>query len=130
MGLFRKRWQRFVAPFILASWLFAVFASVAQACGLDEDLASLVRGEAAQINGHGQSHDDPCPACDKFCADDLAVLAKIKAAEGPPTGQAILSPGAAGETFPISAAPVSSTVPPPAPPPGIAINVRFVRLAL
>jgi hypothetical protein len=130
MSPFRKRWQKSVAPFILASWLFSIFASVAQACGLDDDVASLVRGEAGQVSGHGQSHNGASPACDKFCADDLTVLAKVKTAEDPPTGQAVLAPGVAGEAFPISVAPVSLTVPHPTPPPDLAINIRFVRLSL
>ena len=36
MMTFGRRRQKAIAPFILALWLFAIFVSVAHACGLDQ----------------------------------------------------------------------------------------------
>lgn len=130
MGLFYKRRRRSIALVILASWLFAIFASVANACGVDENLTHSVAGHAAQVGGHDRSGHGASPACDKFCADDLAVLAKVKAVADPPAGEALVAPAVVGQAFPIAAAPVFSAVPATGPLPPLAVNIRFVRLAL
>src|SRR5947207_341476 len=130
MVVFGKRQRKAVTPFILAFWLFAIFVSVAHACGLDEALGNAARSEAASIAGHGAPNDGAFPACDKFCADDSPLLAKLKAVQDPPTGQAVIVPTVAGGSFHVTVAPVPSLLSGPDPPPGIAVNIRFVRLAL
>src|SRR6266581_2762812 len=99
MVVFGKRQRKAVTPFILALWLFAIFVSVAHACGLDEDRGSAARSEAASVGGHGGSGDGASHACEKFCSDDVPVLAKLKAVQDPPTGQAVMVPPVAGESF-------------------------------
>lgn len=129
MVLFCKRQRKFITPFVLALWLFAIFVSVAHACGLDEHLSQVGQSEAAKLGGHDRSDDGASPACHKFCSDDLPVLAKLKAVQDPPTGQALMGPSFVGESFQ-TVAPVSSLPPSTDPPPGIAVYIRFVRLAL
>jgi len=130
MVVFGKRRRKVVTPFILAFWLFAIFVSVAHACGLDESLAQADINKTANVGGLDGSDDGGFPSCDKFCADDFPLLAKVKAVQDPPTGQAFLVPDVVRESFQTAAAPVPALVPSPDPPPSIAVNIRFVRLAL
>jgi hypothetical protein len=130
MALFCRRRRKFMTPFVLALWLFAIFVSVAHACGLDEHFSNVGQIEAAKVGGHDRSDNGASPACDKFCCDDLPVLAKLKAVQDPPTGQALIGPPFVDEPFQTTVAPVSSLPPSPDPPPGIAIYIRFVHLAL
>ena len=129
MVVFCKRQRKVIAPLVLALWLFALFVSVAHACGLDEQLSHVGQSEAAKV-GHDKSDDGASPACDKFCSDDLLVLAKLKAVQDPPAGQALLGLPFVGESFQTTVAAVPSLPPSPDPPPGIAVYIRFVRLAL
>jgi hypothetical protein len=130
MVVFGKRRQRAIAPFVLALWLFAIFMSVAHACGLDGELGHVDRSEAAKLGGHDGTDDGASSACDKFCSDDLAVLGKLKAVQDPPTGQAFVVRQFVGGSFQSTVAPVPSLLPSVDPPPGINVNIRFVRLAL
>jgi len=130
MVVFCKRRRKAIAPLVLAFWLFALFVSIAHACGLDEHLSHVGQSEAAKVGGHDKSDDRASPACDKFCSDDLPVLAKLKAVQDPPTGQTLLGLAFVGESFQTTVAPVPSLLPSPDPPPGIAVCIRFVRLAL
>jgi len=127
---FSKRRQKAIAPFILAFWLFAIFMSVAHACGLDDDFGYAGRSEAAQVGGHDGTDDGASSACDKFCSDDLAVLGKLKAVQDPPTGQAFVVPQVVGGSFQTTVTPAAWLLLSPDPPPGIDVNIRFVRLAL
>ena len=130
MVVFCKRRQKAIAPLVLAFWLFAIFVSVAHACGLDDDLGHAGRSEAAKVGGHDGSGDGAFPACDKFCSEDLRVLGKLKAVQDPPAGQALHVPTLVGESFHTATAPVPLLLLSPDPPPGIDVNIRFVRLAL
>jgi hypothetical protein len=130
MELLCKRRRKLITPFVLALWLFAIFVGVAHACGLDEDLGDSGLGKTVNVSGHDGSVGGASPCCDRLCADDFPVLAKLQAVQDPPTGQAVLAPAVIGESFQTAAAPVPSRLPSPDPPPGIAVNIRFVRLAL
>ena len=130
MGVFGKRRRKAFTPFILAFWLFAIYVSVVHACGLDENIGDASQGMAATMSSHDGSDDGASPACEKFCSDDFPVLAKVKAVQDPPTGQPLLVSALVGDSFRIAAAPVPSLLTSPDPPPGIAVNIRFVRLAL
>ena len=130
MVVFGKRRQKAIAPVILALWLFAIFMSVAHACGLDGELGHVDRSEAAKVGGHDGTDDGASSACDKFCSDDLAVLGKLKAVQDPPTGQAFVVPQFVGGSFQTTVTPVASLLLSPDAPPGIDVNIRFVRLAL
>jgi len=129
MAVFCKRRREDIAPFILALWLFSLFVSVAQACGLDDNFDHAARSEAAKIGGHGLD-EGASPACEKFCSDDLPLLAKLRAVQDSPTGQALTLAPVAVNPFQVAKAPVPSPLSGPDPPPGIAVNIRFVRLAL
>jgi hypothetical protein len=130
MAIFCKRRRKVLAPVVLAFWLFAVFVSVVHACGLDENLSRADHSEAAMVGSHEGSDDWALPTCDKFCSDDHPVLAKLKAVEDPPTGQALMVPSSAGEAFQTAVGSVPSLRPNPDPSPGIALSIRFARLAL
>ncbi len=130
MVVFCKRRRKFITPFILAFWLFAIVVSVAHACGLDENFGHAGLNTTVNVSEHDGSHNGTCPSCDRFCADDFPVLAKLKAVQDPPTGQALLVPVLVGESFQVAASSVPSLLQNPDPPPGIAVNIRFVRLAL
>ena len=130
MVIFGKRRQKVIAPFVLAFWLFAIFVSVAHACGIDDALGHSGWSEAAKMGGHDEPHKGALPACDKFCSDDLAVLAKLKAVQDPPAGPAIHVTTLVGESFHAATASVRLVLLSPDPPPGINVNIHFVRLAL
>ena len=129
MSVLRKRNRKFIASFVLAFWVFAIFANVLHACTLDEDLGRPFHVAAAGVHGHDGSQNEGCPGCASLCADDLAVLAKLKAIEDLPTGQ-LLPPAIVGDSFQMAAVPATSLPPMPDYPPGIAINTRFTRLTL
>jgi len=130
MVIFCRRRRKAIAPWILAFWLFAIFVSVAHACGLDLDLEQVGGSVVAKVDVHDGSDDGVSRACEKFCSDDVPVPAKVKAVQDPPTVQSLLVPTLVGESFQIATAPVPSLLSSPDPPPGIAVNIRFVRLAL
>jgi hypothetical protein len=114
----------------LGYWLFAIFISVAHACGLGEDLGYSRQIESAMTGDQGHADDGVPPACKRFCADDSAVLAKMKSVQDQPGGDALLLPPSLGEPLLALAASALSLRDRPQPPPGIALNTRFVRLAL
>lgn len=128
--VFCKRRRKAIAPLVLTLWLFAIFVSIAHACGLDEGFAYGAQHQAVNVAGHDTSNDGAPPACAKFCSDDLPILAKIKAVQDPPTGQALMVPPFVGESFQTTVAPLPPLLPLSHPPPSIAVNTRFVRLAL
>jgi hypothetical protein len=130
MVVFCKRQKKVIAPLVLAFWLFAIFVSVAHACGLDDDLGHAGRSEAAKVGGHDGTDDRAFPVCDKFCSEDLPVLGKLKAVQDPPAGQALHVPTLVGESLHTATAPLPSRLLSPDHPPGIAVNIRFARLAL
>ena len=130
MGIFSRARRRSTTPFVLALWLFALAASIAHACGLGDalDHASVTR--PASVAAHQDASVDALPACDQFCTDGTALLTKLKGVEDSPAGSALLAwalPSRALIVAPLHAFPPRLG---PDPPPGIAINTRFVRLAL
>ena len=130
MGVFCKRRRKVITPFMLALWLFAFFVSVAHACGLEAGLEHAGINNTVAVSGHDGPDDGAFPNCDKFCADDLPLLAKLKAVQDPPTGQAFLQAAVIGELFQTPATFVPAMLASPDPPPGIAVHIRFVRLVL
>lgn len=127
---FHRRQRKPLAAMVIGCWLFALFVSVANACGFNADLAQTARAEAMAMSGQPDTDESGSPACKQFCADDLPVLAKIKLVQDQASAQAL-------PVSPLSVAPVLAgglnAVPPlrsRQPPPGIALNIRFVRLAL
>jgi hypothetical protein len=127
--IFCKRRRKAVTPLLLAFWLFAIFVSVAHACGLEDGVAHAAQSEAANVVGHDRP-DHSLPGCAKFCSDDLPVLAKLKAAQDPPAEQALMGSPFVGESFQTTVIPIPSLLRWSDPSPGIAVNIRFVRLAL
>src|SRR5215468_10696575 len=86
MGLFRRQRKPFAAV-VMACWLFALFVSVAHACGFDADQSDATR--AMTMSSNGGSTENAPPGCDRFCADDLPVLAKIKSVQDQSSAQVL-----------------------------------------
>ena len=122
--------RRSTTPLVLALWLFVIAASIAHACGLGDalDHASVTR--PASVVAHQGAGDAALPACDQFCADETVLLTKLKGVEDSPGGGALLA-WAVTSGAPIVVPPRAfQPHPRPDPPRGMAINTRFVRLAL
>ncbi len=126
----RRRQRRVLAAAVLGSWLFALFISIAHACGLGGELGYSQQVVTAMAGGHVQGDQDALPACKQFCADDSPVLAKVKSVQDQLGGDALLLPPSLGEALLAWPAAALSLRDRPQPPPGIALNTRFVRLAL
>jgi hypothetical protein len=130
MALFNAHQLKVLTSVTLGCWLFAIFVGVVHACGLDGELGHTQQVVAASIDSQRQGDDDAHPGCEQFCADNLPVLAKLQAVQDQPGGQALLLPSFVGEPLLARMASVPSPLHRPHPPPGIALNTRFVRLAL
>ena len=130
MGVFNRSRRRATAPLVLGLWLFALVSSMANACGLVDKLEHAGLNTAAVPFAHEEGGDDTLPACDRFCADDIPLLSKIKSVEDSPAASAVL----VDASFLRVCLPVSrehtTAVAGPDPPPAIAVNTRYVRLAL
>lgn len=129
-GSLSKRRRKSLTSIVLGVWLFALFVGFVHACGLDEDSLRADQIKAVNAGCHGQGDQGIPAACAKFCSDDLPLLAKVKALQDPPAGQAFLIVSINGDSF--LRGPVSNPtlLPSPDPPPVIAVNTRLVRLAL
>ena len=131
MGIFNKPRRRAIAPLVLGLWIFALGTSIAHACGLVDQFGHT--GDAGPVSAaaaHQEPGDETLPACDRFCADDIPLLSKLKFVEDSPAAPAVLS-FALGPSVCLPAPPRSSSaLGRPDPPPGIAVYTRFVRLAL
>ena len=130
MAVFSMRRRRAIAPFILGFWLFAICVSVAHACGLDEDFRNAGVSKTSLVSALCALDESATPACEKFCFDDSPLLAKLTAVQDSPTGQAFIVPAPVGGSIQTVTAPPPLLWLSPDPPPGIAVNIRFVRLAL
>ena len=130
MGIFSRTRRRSTTPFVLALWLFALAASIAHACGLGESFHQPSVIQPASVAAHQDPRDGALPPCDQFCADDTALLMKLKAVEDSPTGTVLLASVPGFDALLVASTRTSEPLPGPDPPPGIAINTRFVRLAL
>jgi hypothetical protein len=128
MALFNVHQRKVLTSVTLGCWLFALFVGVVHACGLDGELDRSQHVVAASIDSHRQS--DAHPGCQQCCADNLPVLVKLQSVQDQPGGQALLLPPFVGEPLLARMASVPSPLHRPHPPPGIALNTRFVRLAL
>ena len=129
MGMFPKSLRRGIASLALGLWIFALSVSIAHACGVPDAL-NHVELPAPSTVPAGHAGDESSPACDQFCADAFPALPKLKVLEDGPASQTAFAaiPGVL-----YAAADSSRAEPPPrgiAPPPALAINTRFVRLAL
>ena len=129
MFRFRQRQRKTLAAIVVGYWLFAFFVGVAHACGIDEVLGESHALAVTVTDSQGRD-DDAAPGCHQFCADDLPMLAKLKTVQDAPTVQAFLVQALWVEPLLTGAAPIASLPHSPDPPPGIDINIRFVRLAL
>jgi hypothetical protein len=131
MRIFTRSRRKAIAPLALALWLFALVTSIANACGLYDQLGFVDGARPAQaVAAHQESGDGTSPACDQFCADDTPLLSKPKASQDSPAISpalvvAVVSRGRL-PALPRSSSAVCGLDPPPQ----IALSTRFVRLAL
>lgn len=130
MFCLRRRYRKPIAAFVAACWVFALAASVVHACGLDEDLGYANQAEAMSMAGGGKAHDCAQPGCREFCANDVSVVAKLKLVQDQASAQPLLISLPSVQPTPTSEATVGSLSRSPDPPPLVAVNIHFVRLAL
>jgi hypothetical protein len=127
--LFRKRRRKMLGLLGLGLWLFALSVSIAHACGLDGGGSHA--GQAVTGIESFCAHDGAAPAgCDQSHTDRPAVLAKPQTIQEPLGEQALLLASVSSQPFLTGVAPVAALLHRPHPSPGIALNTRFVRLAL
>ena len=129
MSCIRARHRRPLAAAALACWLFALGVSIAHACGLDAYLGDANESQSMAMSGQG-GDESSTRGCQRFCADDVPLLAKIKLVQDQASAQPLLVSLRSIEPLVTSAAPTVSPWRAPQPPPGIAVSIRFVRLAL
>jgi hypothetical protein len=130
MALFNAHQRKILTSVTLGCWLFALFVGVVHACGLDGELGRSHHVVAVSIDSQRHGDGDAHPGCQQFCADNVPVLAKLQSVQDQPGGQALLLLPFMGEPLLARMASVPSPLHRPHPPPGIALNTRFVRLAL
>ena len=130
MALFNAHQRKILTSVTLGCWLFAFFVGVVHACGLDGELGRSQQVVAASIDSQRHGDDDAHPGCEQCCADNLPVLVKLQSVQDQPGGQALLLPPFVVDPLLARMASVPSPLHRPHPPPGIALNTRFVRLAL
>lgn len=130
MGIFCKARRRAAARVALALWIFALGVSIAHACGLGDAFDRAGMGRAAAASSYHAPDEGTLPECDRFCTDDTPLLTKLKSVEDPPTGIGPLITAPAPHRFWRAPAKSVSLVTGPDAPAGIAVNTRFVRLAL
>jgi hypothetical protein len=126
MGFYSKSSRKATAPIVLAMWLFALAVSIAHACGLDHILQHVEPNMPASAVKQVPTGDE-LPACVQFCSDDIPVLGKLKAVEDYSPGAAIVAPLLLAQP---GLPHVYGVLRGLDPPPGIAINTHFIRLAL
>jgi hypothetical protein len=129
MVTFNAHQRKVVASVALGCWLFAFFVGVVYACGLDEGLGYSQQVVTASSENQVGGDEDALPGCERFCAEK-PVLAKLQAVQDQPEGQTLLFARFSGGSLLPPFASTPSTVHRLYPPPGIALNTRFVRLAL
>ena len=130
MVIFSKSRRRTIAPFLLGLWLFALVSSMAHACGLLDELEHAGLDSTAATVAHEEESDETLPACDRFCADDIPLLSKIKSVEDSPAASAVLVDASFLRVCLPPSRESTTAVARPDPLPAIAINTRYVRLAL
>ena len=129
MALLNARRRRILASVSLGSWLFAFFVGVAHACGIEAVLGPVQQPVTVAADIHDHGDEDALPGCERLCADDFPLLAKLQAVQDQVGGQALFLPGL-GEPLVVRVAWAPSQVRHLHPPPDIAPTIRFVRLAL
>ena len=130
MVCFRRRYRKPLAALVTACWLFALAVSVVHACGLDADFGQAPQPAAMTMSGQGDADDNTSPGCARFCADDFPLLAKVKLVQDQSGTQPLLISLLSVAPMPTSQATVASLSRSPDPPPVVALNTRFIRLAL
>ena len=130
MTFFRARQKRIFASMALGCWLFAMFIGVVHACSLDGENGYLQDDMTASTICPGPGDDDTAAGCAQFCAGNLPVLAKIQPIADQSSEQALLLPPSFVEALPAPVTPAPLALHRLDSPPGIALNTRYVRLAL
>jgi hypothetical protein len=130
MALFNAHQRKVLTSVTLGCWLFAFVVGIVHACGLDGERGRSQQVVAASIDSQRPGDGDVHSGCEQFCADNLPVLAKLQSVQDQPGGQALLLPPFVGEPLLARMASVPSPLRRPHSPPDIALNTRFVRLAL
>lgn len=121
--------RKALASLMLGAWLFGLFVGIAHACGVGH--ATMTRPNAV----FAAAVDDLCagdiPAgCEKFCNDDVPVVAKIQSAADPSAAHPIVLASLHRHTFASIPAPDFHPAMAAHLAPGVPLSLRVVRLAL
>jgi len=130
MAILNAHRRKVLALVTLGCWLFALFVGVAHACGVDQKLSHPHSSMRASTAAPAYSDEHTVPGCERFCADNVPVLAKLQSANDQPCIQALLLPAFLSQPALLPAALASAALRRQDPPPRIALNTLFVRLAL
>src|SRR5512147_1083507 len=80
-----RRRKALVASLVLGAWVFGLFVGIAHACGWDG--VTAMRHDAVAAGALAEPSSDGAPSgCEKFCNDDLPLLAKVQSVQDSPTG--------------------------------------------
>jgi hypothetical protein len=129
MSFLNTRQRKVVTSVALGCWLFAFFVGVIHACGLNEGIDHSQQASAIVIDCQSQGDDDGVPDCERFCANNLPVLAKLQSVQDQPGGTALPAPFL-GQPFLVRLGTLPPALHRSHPPPAVALITRFVRLAL
>jgi hypothetical protein len=131
MALFSALQRKVLTSVTLGCWLFAFFVGVVHACVLNGELGHSQQVVSISIDSQGLDDHDAHPGCEQFCAENVPVLAQASSVAGQSGEQALLpSPPRWCVSRWVSTASPAVAMHRPHPPPGVALNTRFVRLAL
>ena len=129
MMLLRPRQCQRIASFALGCWLFAAFVAAVHACAVDGKLVGAHHATKGAPTHHEQSDNSP-PGCEQFCTDMVRAPVKSTPVLDQSGEPALLLAPVLGAPMVTCAAPLTSLLVHPHPPPGIALYTRFLRLAL
>jgi hypothetical protein len=123
------RHRKALASMILGAWLFGLFVGIAHACGWD-GVTAMQHDAVAARTADQPSPDGVPPGCEKFCNDDLPLVAKVQSVQDSPGGHPLVLAGHQESGLAPIPLPVVRPVVVAHPPPDVSVSIRFLRLTL
>ena len=118
-----------LATATLCIWVLAWMVGVAHACGAGGFFEPVgTHSAAAMADGHDDAQIPP--GCEQHCAGDVPLVVKLNSVQDP-MGTCALPGLSAACVAPAAALSCRLTIArAPEAPPGVSLNIRFLRLAL
>lgn len=123
------RYRKALASLILGAWAFGLFVGIAHACGWD-GVTAMQHDAVAAGPADRTSPDGVPPGCEKFCNDDLPLVAKLRSVQDSPAVHSFVVPVHQVLGFTPIAAPILRPALAARPPPDVPLPIRFLRLTL